>query len=69
MKTTAVRIYGVSDLRPEEFGLPELKDDEIPARIVPDSICMSSHKPALQGASHSRARYDLAVPAYRRENT
>ncbi|MDR1306922.1 MAG: zinc-binding dehydrogenase [Treponema sp.] len=61
MKTTAVRIYGVNDLRLEEFELPEIKDDEILARIVSDSICMSSHKLALQGANHKRVRYDLAA--------
>jgi threonine dehydrogenase-like Zn-dependent dehydrogenase len=59
MKTKAVRIYGVNDLRLEEFELPEIKDDEILARIVSDSICMSSHKLALQGAAHKRIRYDL----------
>ena len=60
MKTKAVRIYGVNDLRLEEFELPEIKDDEILARIVSDSICMSSHKLALQGAAHKRIRHDLA---------
>lgn len=60
MKTKAVRIYGVNDLRLEEFELPEIKDDEILARIVSDSICMSSHKLALQGAAHKRIRYDLS---------
>jgi len=59
MKTKAVRIYGVNDLRLEEYELPEIKDDEILARIVTDSICMSSHKLALQGAAHKRVRYDL----------
>ena len=59
MKTKAVRIYGVNDLRLDEFELPEIKDDEILARIVSDSICMSSHKLALQGAAHKRIRYDL----------
>ncbi|MCL1927621.1 MAG: zinc-binding dehydrogenase [Treponema sp.] len=59
MKTKAVRIYGVNDLRLEEFELPEIKDDEILARIVSDSICMSSHKLALQGKAHKRIRYDL----------
>ena len=59
MKTKAVRIYGVNDLRLEEFELPEIKDDEILARIISDSICMSSHKLALLGASHKRIRYDL----------
>ncbi|HNP93901.1 MAG TPA: L-sorbose 1-phosphate reductase, partial [Rectinema sp.] len=47
MKTKAVRIYGVNDLRLEEFDLPPLKDDEILARVVSDSICMSSHKLAM----------------------
>jgi threonine dehydrogenase-like Zn-dependent dehydrogenase len=59
MKTKAVRIYGVNDLRLDEFDLPEIKDDEILVRIVSDSICMSSHKLALQGAKHKRIRHDL----------
>ena len=29
MNTKAVRIYGVKDLRLEEFELPTMKDDEI----------------------------------------
>ena len=27
MKTKAVRLYGVEDLRLEEFDLPQMKDD------------------------------------------
>lgn len=42
MNTKAVRIYGVKDLRLEEFELPTMKDDEIEARIVTDSLCMST---------------------------
>ncbi|GHV04645.1 L-sorbose 1-phosphate reductase [Spirochaetia bacterium] len=61
MKTKAVRIYGVNDLRLEEFDLPEIKDDEILARVVSDSICMSSHKLALQGNKHKRVRADLSA--------
>jgi len=60
MKTKAVRIYGVNDLRLEEFELPPIKDDEILARVVSDSICMSSHKLAMQGNGHKRVRSDLA---------
>jgi threonine dehydrogenase-like Zn-dependent dehydrogenase len=60
MKTKAVRIYGVDDLRLEEFELPPIKDDEILARIVSDSICMSSHKLAMQGDRHKRVRAPLA---------
>ena len=60
MKTKAVRIYGANDLRLEEFDLPALKDDEILARVVSDSICMSSHKLAVQGDAHKRVRAKLA---------
>lgn len=59
MKTKAVRIYGKKDLRLEEFELPEMKEDEILARVVSDSICMSSHKAALQGAEHKRVPEDI----------
>ncbi|MFA6505254.1 MAG: zinc-binding dehydrogenase [Treponemataceae bacterium] len=59
MKTKAVRLHGVDDLRLEEFDLPDIKDDEILARVVSDSICMSSHKLAVQGAKHKRVRHDL----------
>ncbi len=61
MKTKAVRIYGVDDLRLEEFELPAIEDDEILARIVSDSICMSSHKLAMQGDRHKRVRAPLAT--------
>jgi threonine dehydrogenase-like Zn-dependent dehydrogenase len=60
MKTKAVRIHGVDDLRLEEFDLPEIKNDEILVRVVSDSICMSSHKLAMQGNKHKRVRQDLA---------
>ncbi len=60
MKTRAVRLYGVNDLRTEEFELPAIKDSEILARVISDSICMSSHKAALQGAGHKRVPDDVA---------
>jgi threonine dehydrogenase-like Zn-dependent dehydrogenase len=61
MITKAVRIYGKKDLRLEEFELPEMKDDEILAQVISDSICMSSHKAALQGADHKRIPDDIHV--------
>jgi L-sorbose 1-phosphate reductase len=61
MKTKAVRIYGKHDLRLEEFELPEMKDDEIIAKVFSDSICMSSHKAAKQGGDHKRVPNDCAV--------
>jgi L-sorbose 1-phosphate reductase len=59
MKTKAVRIYGKKDLRLEEFELPEPGDDEILAHVISDSICMSSHKAAVQGADHKRVPDDI----------
>jgi threonine dehydrogenase-like Zn-dependent dehydrogenase len=61
MKTKAVRIYGKKDLRLEEFDLPPLKDDEILAHVITDSICMSSYKAALQGADHKRVPDDIHI--------
>ncbi len=60
MKTKAVRLYGKNDLRLEEFELPEIKDDEILAHVISDSICMSTHKAALQGSEHKRVPADIA---------
>ena len=60
MKTKAVRIYGKSDLRLEEFELPEIGNDEILASVVSDCICMSSYKAAIQGADHKRVPNDAA---------
>lgn len=60
MKTKAIRIHGVNDLRLDEFDLPEIKDDEILAEVISDSICMSSHKLAMQGDAHKRIRAPLA---------
>ncbi|MBT3750723.1 MAG: alcohol dehydrogenase catalytic domain-containing protein, partial [Bacteroidetes bacterium] len=54
MKTSAVRLYGKNDLRMEVFELPAINDDEILAKVVSDSICMSSYKATKQGADHKR---------------
>ena len=54
MKTKAVRLYGQNDLRLEEFELPPIREDEILAEIISDSLCMSSYKATSQGANHKR---------------
>ncbi len=59
-KTVAVRLYGKNDLRLESFELSDLKDDEILAAVVSNSVCMSSHKAMLQGAEHKRVPADIA---------
>lgn len=60
MKTNAVRIYGAFDLRLETFDLPSIKEDEILAKVVSDSLCMSSFKAAELGAAHKRIPNDVA---------
>ncbi|MBR5519861.1 MAG: zinc-binding dehydrogenase, partial [Clostridia bacterium] len=60
MQTTAVRLYGKDDLRLETFDLPAHGDDEILARVISDSICMSSFKAAEQGADHKRVPNNCA---------
>ena len=60
MKTRAVRIHGEMDLRLEEFELPEMREDEILAKVISDSLCASSYKAAKQGAAHKRVPDDVA---------
>ncbi|MFA7494372.1 MAG: zinc-binding dehydrogenase [Proteiniphilum sp.] len=60
MKTRAVRLYGKKDLRLEEFDLPSIKEDEILAKVVTDSLCMSSYKASSQGTDHKRIPDDVA---------
>lgn len=60
MKTKAIRLYGEKDLRLEEFDLPEIREDEILAKIISDSICMSSYKAASQGTRHKRIPANVA---------
>ena len=60
MKTKAIRLHGKNDLRLDEFELPEMGDDEILAKVVSDSLCMSSYKAAQQGSDHKRVPDDIA---------
>ncbi len=60
MKTKAVRLYGPSDLRLEEFELPQIKDDEILVKVITDSICMSTYKAAILGEGHKRVPKDIS---------
>ncbi|MCR4577269.1 MAG: zinc-binding dehydrogenase [Clostridiales bacterium] len=59
MKTTAVRLHGKQDLRLDSFELPALQEDQILARVVCDSICMSTYKCAMQGEEHKRVPKDV----------
>lgn len=59
MKTKAVRMYGMDDLRLEEFELPQIKEDEILVKVMSDSICMSTYKLVKQGKKHKRAPQNI----------
>lgn len=60
MKTTALRLYGVDDIRLEEFELPEIGEDEVLIHVVSDSVCASTYKAIKQGAAHKRVPEDIA---------
>jgi threonine dehydrogenase-like Zn-dependent dehydrogenase len=60
METQAVRLYGKKDLRVERFELPGIRENEILAKVVCDSLCMSSYKAALQGSDHKRVPDDVS---------
>ena len=59
MRTKGVRIYGVKDLRLEEFELPPMGEDEMTATIYTDSICMSTYKVAVMGKENKRVPDDI----------
>jgi L-sorbose 1-phosphate reductase len=60
MKTWAVRLYGRDDLRLESFELPAIGEGEILARVISDSICMSTYK-AVRQIAHKRVPADVAT--------
>jgi threonine dehydrogenase-like Zn-dependent dehydrogenase len=60
MKTKAVRLYGKNDLRLETFDLPQINEGEILAKVVCDSICMSSYKATHEADIHKRVPRDVA---------
>lgn len=59
MKTIALRLYDKMDIRLESFELPQLQEDEILAKVVCDSACMSSFKLLQQGRDHKRVRHNI----------
>jgi len=60
MRTKAIRLHGKEDLRLDEFDLPPISDEEILAKVVSDSICMSTYKAAHQGPEHKRIPDNVA---------
>ena len=60
MKSIGARLYGKMDIRVESFDLPEIKENEILARVYTDSLCMSSLKAAKLGPDHKRVPDNVA---------
>lgn len=61
MKTRAVRLYGANHLELESFELPQIKEDEILAKVITNSICMSTYKAVIQGSKHKRVPTNIAT--------
>ena len=59
MKTTAIRMYGASDIRLEQFELPAITEDEILMEVITDSLCTSTYKAVKQGVNHKRVPPDI----------
>lgn len=60
MKTRAVRLHGVEDLRIDHYELPEMGEDEILAKVITDSLCLSTYKAAKLGPEHKRVPENIA---------
>lgn len=54
IKVRGVRLYGVKDIRLEEFELPEIKEDEILLKIICYGIAMSTLKEITLAQRHLR---------------
>lgn len=54
MKVKGVRLYGVKDIRLEEFELPEIEEDEILLKVICNGIAMSTLKEITLAQRHLR---------------
>lgn len=59
MLSKAIRIYGKRDLRLDTFELPALREDEIRAVVITDSMCMSTYKLVETGQENKRVPENL----------
>lgn len=59
MRTKALRLYGVDDVRLENFELPPITEGEVLIRVVSDSVCASTYKAIKQGSAHKRVPPDI----------
>lgn len=58
-RTRAIRMHGRMDARLDILDLPPMGPEEILARVVSDSVCMSSYKVLSLGTDHKRVPKNL----------
>lgn len=61
MKVKAARLHDTLSVSMDEFELPEIKDDEILASVVTNSLCMSTYKAAKLGTGHRRVPENIGT--------
>jgi len=61
MKVKGVRMHGPLKVSMDEFELPEIKDDEILATVVTNSLCMSTYKAAKLAEGHRRVPNNIST--------
>ncbi len=61
MKIKAARLHDTLTVSMDTLELPEIKDDEILASVVTNSLCMSTYKAAELGINHRRVPENIAT--------
>lgn len=61
MRVKAARLRDTLTVTLDTFDLPEIKDDEILASVVTNSLCMSTYKAAKLGTGHRRVPENIAT--------
>lgn len=60
MKARGARLHGENDIRIDTYELPAIKEDEILAKVISNSVCMSTYKAAKLGSKHKRVPENIA---------
>ncbi|MBN2899967.1 MAG: zinc-binding dehydrogenase [Clostridia bacterium] len=61
MEVKGVRLHGPLTVSMDTFELPEIRDDEILASVVSNSLCMSTYKAAKLGEKHRRVPNNIST--------
>ncbi len=61
VQSRAVRLHGKSDLRVDEFDLPQLGSEELLLEVQSSAVCTSCHKTTVLGEDHHRVPNDIST--------